>query len=317
MNIHPLLALILFAAISHPAAAAGQCSDGTGYRLQILGSGGDTVRETRAGSSYLLWHNDHSRVLVNAGAGSALRFAQARGHMRDLEVILFNQVYADNTAALTGLVLSAQEDQRQTPLPIYGPGGRKNIPSTVALVRALFEISGGAYRHLGYVLAPLDKKGLKLQPHNVNVYYRDDIPTFGKNQVTKQILRTKTLTVSAATVSNDEVPTLGWRLDVGDVGVVFIDRTALANDHLDQLAKGAQTLVAPLPVMNGPLAREFPSPTRLAELANNAGIKTIILTHRSRSTVEDDQRILEQMANRFTGEIQFANDLDCYKLTDK
>jgi len=316
MKYQNLFALLLLASPVH-AVAADQCAEGSGYRLQVLGSGGDTVRETRAGNSYLLWQNGQSRVLVNAGAGSALRFAQAQAHMRDLEVLLFSHVYADSTAALPALVLAAKDDRRQTPLPIYGPGGRKNIPSTVALVRALFEISGGAYRHLGDVLAPLDKKGLKLQPHNVNVYYRDDVPTFGKNQVTKQILKTSTFAISAATVGNDEVPTLGWRIDAADTSVVFIDKTMLTNDHLDQLAKGAQMLVAPLPVLEGPLAQTFASPTRLAELANKAGIKTIVLTHRARSTVDDDQKILEVMQSRFTGDIRFANDLDCYKLTDK
>jgi ribonuclease BN (tRNA processing enzyme) len=167
------------------------------------------------------------------------------------------------------------------------------------------------------VLAPTSKKGLKLQPHNVNVYYRDDIPTFGKNQIAKQILQTNSLTVSAATVSNDEVPTLGWRIDTGNTSIVVIDKTALANDHLDQLAKGSQTLVAPLPLMNGLPSHLSSSPIRLAELASKAGINMIVLTHRSNSNIEDEQRVLEQLKSRFTGDIHFANDLDCYKLNDK
>jgi hypothetical protein len=61
-----------------PSAAAQSCG-AQGVALQVLGSGGPELQDQRASSSYLVWDDGRARVLVDAGGGSALRFAESGG----------------------------------------------------------------------------------------------------------------------------------------------------------------------------------------------------------------------------------------------
>ena len=59
-----------------PSAAAQTCG-AQGVAAQVLGSGGPELQDKRASSSYLVWESGQARVLVDAGGGSELRFADA------------------------------------------------------------------------------------------------------------------------------------------------------------------------------------------------------------------------------------------------
>jgi len=99
-----------------------------GVALQVLGSGGPELQDTRASSSYLIWRDGVPRVLVDSGGGSALRFGESGATMSSLDVILLTHLHVDHTADLSALVKSAFFEDRQRPLPIFGPPGNQNFP---------------------------------------------------------------------------------------------------------------------------------------------------------------------------------------------
>ena len=81
-----------------------------GAALQVLGSGGPLAEwvgeEGRAGTSYLLWIDGTPRLLIDAGAGSFLRFAEAGGKLATLDAILLTHLHADHAGDLAGVLNS-------------------------------------------------------------------------------------------------------------------------------------------------------------------------------------------------------------------
>jgi len=92
--------------------------------VQVLGSGGPDLRDKRASSSYLVWENGRSLVLIDAGGGSALRFGESGAEMSQLDVMLLTHLHADHTSDLPALIRSSHFEQRQLPLPVFGPPGK-------------------------------------------------------------------------------------------------------------------------------------------------------------------------------------------------
>ncbi|MGY8859642.1 MAG: hypothetical protein ACKVHM_06050, partial [Pseudomonadales bacterium] len=45
--------------------------------LQILGSGGPNDISGRASSGYLIWIDEESKIMIDAGSGTSLRFGEA------------------------------------------------------------------------------------------------------------------------------------------------------------------------------------------------------------------------------------------------
>lgn len=298
-----LFATIL--AIFSFTAQANQCSN-VSPNLLILGSGG----AKQAGGSFLVRDGNKARVLVNVGGGSALRFAESGAAISDLKAILFTNVQADSTAGLPALVQLSVNKHRETPLPVFGPGGHKNVPSTVTLVRALFEVTRGAYRHLGSVLTPLGKNKFKLQPRNVEIKFKKEIPLLEKNKTQMQMFSENKTRITTTPVTRDNIPALAWRIKIKNKTIVFAGKTSAKTDHLSILSKQADALVVPVPRSKN----NSISLANIARLANQAGIKKLVLTHRTDQLTATKKSITKQITQFYKGAIFLPNDLDCINL---
>src|SRR6202162_2019869 len=127
-----------------PSAHAQNCGS-QGIAVQVLGSGGPELQDKRASSSYLVWQDGRARVLVDAGGGSALRFGESGAQMSQLDVILFTHFHVDHSGDFPALIKSSWFEDRQRPLPIYGPAGNDFMPSTVEFVYDFFGEKHGAF----------------------------------------------------------------------------------------------------------------------------------------------------------------------------
>ena len=74
---------LFFLVASSSAVAQEQCP-ATGVAVQILGSGGPLAGTGRASSSYAVWVDGRSRVMVDAGGGSFLRVGESGVQLADL-----------------------------------------------------------------------------------------------------------------------------------------------------------------------------------------------------------------------------------------
>src|SRR5262245_4831706 len=98
--------LVLLGWLADAAGAAAQSCQANGVALQILGSSGPRIGSARvaASSSYLIWIDGRSRILVDAGGGAFLRFGEAGGRFEDLALIAISHLHPDHVSDLPALL---------------------------------------------------------------------------------------------------------------------------------------------------------------------------------------------------------------------
>jgi ribonuclease BN (tRNA processing enzyme) len=108
----------------------------TGTQLITLGTGGGPPpRAHQAQSSNLLTVNG-THYVIDAGDGVARRIAKAGINVRDIGIIFITHHHDDHTAGLGTLMSVAWDNQRTSPINVYGP------PPTEALVKAAVQYYG-------------------------------------------------------------------------------------------------------------------------------------------------------------------------------
>ena len=309
MNHFPIIKTVALLAVVNIASASGNECSPTSASLQVLGSGGTHISSQRAGNSFLLRNSKQTYILINAGGGSALRFAQSGVDIDRLDAVLLTNVQTDSTAALPALIQMSVDKKRKAPLPVYGPGGYGATPSTVALVRALFEVSRGAYRHLGNVLTPLDKNAFKLEPHNIDIRFKKGAPLLAGGKASVTILKNQ-FRIITAPVLRQQIPALAWRVEMDGKAVIFAGKTTAATQSLADMSRGADILVVPAPYTDGGSI----SFANIGRLAARSDIKKIVLTHLADGSSENSESPKEQIRPFFSGEVFLATDLDCFNL---
>src|SRR6202050_3897069 len=285
-----------------PSAHAQNCG-GAGVAVQVLGSGGPELQDKRASSSYLVWQDGQARVLVDAGGGSALRFGESGAKMSQLDVILFTHFHIDHSADFPSLIFSSWFEGRSRSLPVYGPAGNSEFPSTVDFVRAFFNSRTGVYRYLGLVLVPQEEGGYELQPHDVS------------GDPSSAVFHGEHLSVYAARVIHGAVPALAWRVEIGGKSIVFSGVTNGEGAGLVQYAKDADLFIAHNAVPEGATGVErrlHMPPSRIGQIAHEAHVKRLVLSHRMLRTLGKEEQSQAEISKNFSGPVAFANDLDCF-----
>jgi len=211
------------------AQNSGAAAD-TGTRLITLGTvAGPPPRPHRAQSSNLLIVNK-TLYVIDAGDGVARRIAKAGFNVRDVGTIFITHHHDDHTAGLGTLMSTAWDNQRTTPINVYGP------PRTEELVKAAvqyFSISAEIRIADGGRTIPIERlffghdvgTGLVYQDANIKVTAIENThfafhtgPAAGKHK------------------------SYSYRFETPDRVVVFSGDTG-PSTALTELAKGADLLV--------------------------------------------------------------------------
>src|ERR1700683_376821 len=303
----PLLPVIAFLlTYSFLPSVAAQTCGATGVAVQVLGSGGPELQDKRASSSYLVWEDGQAKALVDAGGGSALRFGQSGAQMSQLEVIFFSHFHVDHSGDFSALIKSSWFEDRNTPLPIYGPPGNDFMPSTTEFVSDLFGDKHGAYRYLSELLEPGEGGSYQMQPHNVE-----------ESSTPITVFHNADLSASAVRVIHGGVPALAWRIETRGKVLVFSGDTNGEGVGLVQLATGEGLFVGHNGGPDGVTGVErnlHMPPSVIGEIAQEAHVKKLVLSHRMLRTLGKEAQTESEIRKRYAGPLQFANDLDCFPL---
>ena len=294
------------------ACAAGRYADAgprvqpcgaQGVAAQVLGSGGPELQDQRASSSYVVWQDGKARVLVDAGGGSALRFGESDATMSQPDVLLFTHFHVDHSGDFAALIKSSWFEDRNRPLPIYGPPGNEFMPSTTEFVADLFG-KRGAYRYLDELLVPGEGGTYTMQPHVV---------TAGATPL--EVFRSGDLAVYAVRVTHGDVPALAWRVEAGGKAIAFSGDTDGEGEGLPRLAANADLFIAHNAVPEGATGVErrlHMPPSVIGRLAQAARVRSLILSHRMLRTLGKEDQTQSEIRKRYAGPLTFANDLDCF-----
>jgi ribonuclease BN (tRNA processing enzyme) len=286
---------ILFAQTSPP-----------GLDLLVLGSGGPGAAG-RAASSYLVSIDGLPRILVDAGPGSFVRLGEAQVSLANTDTVLLTHLHIDHAGELPGL-FKARAVSATGPIvfSVWGPGGSPGLhqdayfPSTSQLIRLLFGPKG-AYAYLSDFSSPMTT-------------HAHDIPAPMKNAVPRQILKRGDLEITAIAGHHGDAPSVIYRIEHAGRSVTFSgDIDAEGLPALRRIARATDLLVFNSAVLDPPgspaiLYSLHTPPRTIGELARNAGVRGLLLSHISPAIDANRDAVLESIRLSYTGPVTFAKD---------
>jgi ribonuclease BN (tRNA processing enzyme) len=305
----PLKALLILASLVSTyvfTSASAQSCGTTGIAVQVLGSGGPEMQDKRASTSYLIWQDGKARVIVDAGGGSALRFGESGAQMSQVDVFLFSHFHIDHSSDFPALIFSSWFEDRNRPLPVYGPSGNEYMPSTTEFVGDLFSEPHGAWRYLSDLVEPGAEGSYVLQPHDV-----------AASSTPALVFRNPDMALYAVSVVHGVFPALAWRVEIGGKRIVFSGDTDGEGQGLTQLASNADIFIAHNAVPEGATGLErrlHMPPSVIGTTAANAHVKQLVLSHRMLRTLGKENQTQAEIKRHYSGPIIFANDLDCFPI---
>ena len=267
--------------------------------VQVLGSGGPEVGD-RASASYLIKKDSKAIVLIDFGGGVFLRYGQAEAKIEDLQAMLLTHLHIDHVVELPALMKAGYFSNRKNELVMIGPSGNKYFPGFDEFIQLQFG-EKGAYRYMSDILtSQSDSFSLK----TLEVKKDRSFDFTG-------------LHIKTVHVNHGIVPALAYRVEIEGKVIVFSGDTSARSEALTKLSKNADILVAHHAIPEHgyeSVKRLHMQPSRTAEVANDAGVKTLLLSHRMNRTLGLEKEHHALMKKTYKGKILWAEDLMEVKL---
>jgi ribonuclease BN (tRNA processing enzyme) len=277
-----------------------------GLDLLVLGSGGPGAAG-RAASSYLVFIDGLPRILVDAGPGSFARLGEAQASLANTDTLLLTHLHIDHAGELPGL-FKARAVSAAGPIVfnVWGPGGSPGqhqdayFPSTSQFMRLLFGPKG-AYAYLKEFASPM-------------TIHAHDIQAPLKNAAPRQIIKRDDLSVTAIAGHHGDAPSVIYRIEHAGKSVTFSgDIDAAGLPALRRIAKATDLLVFNSVVLDPPgspaiLYSLHTPPRAIGELARDAGVRGLLLSHVSPAIDANREAVLESIHSSYAGTVSFAKD---------
>ncbi len=271
--------------------------------MQVLGSGGPEFYQDRASTSYLIRRQGKALLLVDAGSGSKFRFAQSGADFNTLQAILLSHLHVDHSADFPGYIKSAFFSDRNQDLYVYGPEAGGAFPSIVEFLAAMIGDKSAAYPYLSRYLNGGDDFQIHAQVIGIAKHEVQRLDLLGD------------IAISAIPVHHGPVPAVAWRVEVAGKSMVFSGDMNGDYHTLEKLAANADLLVAHNAIPEGATGIEralHMPPSVIAEIADAAKVKQLVLSHRMARTLGIEAQTLAIIRNHYDKPVSFANDLDCF-----
>ncbi|HEY4030153.1 MAG TPA: MBL fold metallo-hydrolase [Caulobacteraceae bacterium] len=310
-----LLALPLQGEAQAPAAAAAP------FRLITLGTiAGPFPRKDRAQMASLL-EVDGEFYLIDAGDGVSRRLAEADVDINRIGRIFITHDHGDHTAGLANMFSVAWQNDRRQPIEVIGPPGTDLVVNgALAADKADEEIRLSETRE-----TPL-KSVVRVKVVGTGVVYQD-----AKVKVTA--VENTHFQFKKGSPAYGKYKSYAYRFDIGPRSIVFTGDTG-PSPAVTALARGADILVSEVLASDeirvrlektGEWQKQTPterqgwimhmtqehlSPDKVGEMARDAGVKTLVLSHIGGGVPGDDFARFGVAAGKvFKGRIIVAKDL--------
>ena len=273
--------------------AWASCGDAP-VALQVLGSGGP-FGVGRASAGYIVWVDGVGRIMVDAGGGTFARFHEAGARLQDLHVLALSHFHPDHSSEVPALFWP----QRSIPR-IAGPSGTQAYPSVSEFVDGLFESPSSLFRVLGTIN--------NFETVTVDVAAREPTEVYAGDGVT----------VRGIGVPHGDVPTVGYRVDIGDASIGFSSDQLGTNPAFTELVRGADVLVihfAASEAPGPPTSMLHARPSQWGQLARDAEVGSLLLSHLTESSADHSMSDLPgniaHLRRHYDGPLVVADDLMC------
>jgi len=264
-------------------------------RVQVLGSGGPELG-ARASSGYIVWIDGKSKLLVDCGGGTFLRFAQSGARLEDLDAILLTHNHIDHSNDLAAFIKAGFFTERTRPLSLYGAEGSEVFPAVDVFAQRLLG-EEGVFAYMSDTLTP-QSASFQLIPHVLPQQ--------------KSMTQMDGYQISSTGVHHGIVPALAFRVDVEGKSIVFTGDTDNKDKSLEQFASNADILIADyaIPQNADETAKTLHmQPSVIARLASESKTKHLVLSHimkRSEPKIDESIGLIKK---QYQGKITVAKDL--------
>jgi ribonuclease BN (tRNA processing enzyme) len=281
-----------------------------GLELLILGSGGPGAAG-RAASSYLVLIDGVARILVDAGPGSFARLGEAQISLDNTDTVLLTHLHIDHAGELPGL-FKARAVASSGPIvfdlwgPTGSPGGHQDayFPSTSQLTQLLFGPKG-AYAYLRDFSSPMT-----VRAHDIPA----PLVKARAPSVLQPILNRGDLSITAIAGHHGDAPSVIYRIERAGRSVTFSgDIDAEGLPALRRIAKATDLLVFNSVVLDPPgspaiLYSLHTPPHAIGELAKDAGVHGLLLSHISPVIDANRDAVVESIHQSYAGAVTIAKD---------
>lgn len=290
--------ILFFGLVTSSLCAANSCLEAE-VELQVLGSGGPEIDDSRISTSYLIWHKKKAKVLIDAGPGASIAFGNSGAKFEDISLVLLTHLHVDHSADIPALIKGSFFTPRNQNLNVFGPAANALMPATTTFINRLVG-SAGAFSYLdGYVLPAKDEdykilvKDISLTQNQIQSYQIDDF------------------NVQATTVHHGPVAAVAWRANIGECSIVFSGDMSNKYNSLVKLAEGANILVAhnAVPENIKGAGRNLHMPaSQIGKIAQGAKVEHLVLSHFMKRTSSIQSQTLELIQRQYKGPITLATD---------
>ena len=298
--------IFLIALSYQPTLHAEQVCGDTGVWVQILGAGGPEIDDGAAGSSYVIWHENKARAIIDTGPGASVAFDQSGAKFEDLEAVAFTHLHVDHTADFPAFIKGSYFLERKNPLIVLGPDSSNPVyPDTETFVQRLIG-PNGAYAYLEDFLSS-NKNGYRVRVRNV--------PATGKKKWAQ--FRSENLKMAAMPVYHGGVPALAWRVEVGGMSIVITGDFNNQKNVIPEFAKQADVLIVSHAIAENARGNQrelHVLPSQIGRIAKQAEPRMLVLSHRMNRTRGKESLSRQKIEEHFDGYVLFANDGECWGL---
>ena len=213
-----------------------------------------------------------SRVMIDAGGGTFLRFGEAEAKFASLDFVGLSHFHTDHSADLPALLKSGYFSGRQRSLVVAGPESSPPFPGLVTYLNSMLGKPDGAYAYLsGY----LDGTGglSKIEPFEVEKGNSTAVTVLGEDGGPVQI--------TAQHVPHGIVPALAFRVRIGAESIVFASDQNGNDPAFVDFAKDATILLMHMVVpesISGAGRKLHAPPSVIGDIAQRAGVGTLVLS---------------------------------------
>ena len=267
-------------------------------KVQILGSGGPLTYK-RASTSYLIWIDGKSKILVDLGSGSLLRFNEVNGNIEDIEIVLLTHFHTDHTVDFFEFVKSLYFHDIKEKITVIAPDGNEYFPDFKQFTDALFG-KNGAYRYLNLTFK-----------QSIN-----PIQTSSKIGKVKEF-QFKDYKIYSLGVNHGIVPAVAYKIVIGNKIISFSGDTSARTGNLIDFVKNSDIFVAHMAInqdSNIYAKKLHMTPYRIGEIAKKANVKLLVLSHRMKRTIGHEKENLKEIRKNYKGKIILAEDKDFFIL---
>ena len=279
----------------------------TPLELVVLGSGGPGAAG-RAASCYLVLIDGTARILVDAGPGAFARLGEAKLSLSDTDIVLLTHLHVDHAGELPGLFKArAVSGGDSVVFNVWGPAGTGNrhqgayFPSTSRFLDLLFGTQG-AFAYVRDFAAPIS-------------FHVHDIPADVQlGPVARVIFNENGLVIRTIAGHHGDAPAVIYRIDYAGKSISFSgDIDAQGLPALRTIAAGSDLLVFNSVVLDPPGSRAIlytlhTPPRAIGELAREAGVRSLLLSHISPAVEANQDAVLESIKRSYQGPVSLAAD---------